>query len=101
MEQYEIEPLIKEMEKELDGKTVRYLYKDNLHHLIIEGGGLSFFIYINPRYFEEEDSMDILNELNKFQVIETINNAKEPLWLYLSATGLQKVDASFIRTKPK
>lgn len=101
MEQYEIDPLIKEMEKELVGKTVRYLYKDGLHHLIIEGGGLSYFIYIHTRFFEEEDPMDILNELNKYQVIDTINNSKEPLWLYLSATGLQKVDASFIRTKPK
>ena len=101
MEQYEIDPLITEIKKELHGRTVRYQYKDDLHHLIVEGGGLSFFIYINPKYFEEEDAMDIFNELNKFQVFDTINNAKEPLWLYLSATGLQKVDSSFIRTKPK
>lgn len=101
MEQFEIDQLLKEIEKELQGKTVRYLYKDDLHHLIVEGGGLSFFIYIHHKFFEEEDAMDILNELNKYQVIETINNSREPLWLYLSATGLQNVDASFIRTKPK
>ncbi len=100
MEEYEINSIIKEMEKELEGKKVRYLFKDGLHHLIIEGGGLSFFIYIHHNFFEEEDPVDILNELYKYHVIETINKSKQPIWLYLSVSGLQEVDENFIRTKP-
>jgi len=100
MEEYEINSIITELEKELEGKTVRYLFKDDLHHLIIEGGGLSFFIYIHHKFFEEEDPNDILNELYKYHVIDTINKSKEPIWLYLSVSGLQEVDENFIRTKP-
>ena len=100
MEEYEINYVIRELEKELEGKTVRYFFKSDLHHLIIEGGGLSFFIYIHPNFFEEEDANDILNEFYKYDVINTINKSKKPIWLYLSVSGLQEVDETFIRTKP-
>ena len=101
MEVHETNYIIQELEKELAGKKVRYLFKSDLHHFIIEGGGLAFFIYIHDKFFKEEDPGDILNELYKYDVINTINNATEPLWLYLSVSGLQEVDATFIRTKPK
>ncbi len=100
MEENEINSIIKEMEKELEGKTVRYLFKSNLHHFIIEGGGLSFFIYIHHKYFEENEPIEILNEFYKYHVINTINKSTKPIWLYLGISGLQEVDESFIRTKP-
>ena len=101
MEKYEIDSFIETCEKELEGKKVRYLFKSGLHHFIVEGGGLSFFIYIHDKFFEEEDPGDILNEFYKYDVFNTINNSAEPLWLYLSVSGLQEVDETFIRTKPK
>ena len=100
MEENEINSIIKEMEKELEGKAVRYLFKSNLHHFIIEGGGLSFFIYIHHKYFEENEPIEILNEFYKYHVINTINKSTKPIWLYLGISGLQEVDESFIRTKP-
>ncbi len=100
MEENEINSIIKELEKELEGKTVRYLFKSNLHHFIIEGGGLSFFIYIHHKYFEENEPIEILNEFYKYHVINTINKSTKPIWLYLGISGLQEVDESFIRTKP-
>ena len=100
MEENEINSIIKELEKELEGKTVRYLFKNNLHHFIIEGGGLSFFIYIHHKYFEENEPIEILNEFYKYHVINTINKSTKPIWLYLGISGLQEVDESFIRTKP-
>ena len=100
MEQIEINSFINEMQNELEGKTVRHVFKSGLHQFIIEGGGRSYFIYLNPSYFKEEDAADILNELNKYQVFETINKSRDPIWLYLSASGLKKVDENFIRTKP-
>ncbi len=100
MEENEINSIIKELEKELEGKTVRYLFKSNLHHFIIEGGGLSFFIYIHHKYFEENEPIEILNEFYKYHVIDTINKSTKPIWLYLGISGLQEVDESFIRTKP-
>ena len=100
MEENEINSIIKELEKELEGKTVRYLFKSKLHHFIIEGGGLSFFIYIHHKYFEENEPIEILNEFYKYHVINTINKSTKPIWLYLGISGLQEVDESFIRTKP-
>ncbi len=100
MEENEINSIIKELEKELEGKTVRYLFKGNLHHFIIEGGGLSFFIYIHHKFFEENEPIEILNEFYKYHVINTINKSTKPIWLYLGISGLQEVDESFIRTKP-
>ena len=100
MEENEINSIIKELEKELEGKTVRYLFKNNLHHIIIEGGGLSFFIYIHHKYFEENEPIEILNEFYKYHVINTINKSTKPIWLYLGISGLQEVDESFISTKP-
>ena len=100
MEENEINSIIKELEKELEGKTVRYLFKSNLHHFIIEGGGLSFFIYIHHKYFEENEPIEILKEFYKYHVINTINKSTKPIWLYLGISGLQEVDESFIRTKP-
>jgi len=100
MEENEINSIIKELEKELEGKTVRYLFKNNLHHFIIEGGGLSFFIYIHHKYFEENEPIEILNEFYKYHVINTINKSTKPIWLYLGISGLQEVDESFTRTKP-
>jgi len=100
MEENEINSIIKELEKELEGKTVRYLFKNNLHHFIIEGGGLSFFIYIHHKYFEENEPIEILNEFYKYHVINTINKSTKPIWLYLGISGLQEVDESFISTKP-
>ena len=100
MEENEINSIIKELEKELEGKTVRYLFKNNLHHFIIEGGGLSFFIYIHHKYFEENEPIEILNEFYKYHAINTINKSTKPIWLYLGISGLQEVDESFISTKP-
>jgi hypothetical protein len=100
MEESEINSFIKELEKELEGKTARYLFKDNLHHIFIEGGGLSFFIYIHQKFFEEMEPIEILNEFYKYHVIDTINKSTKPIWLYLSISGLQEVDGNFIRTKP-
>ena len=100
MEENEINSIINELEKELEGKTVRYLFKSNLHHFIIEGGGLSFFIYIHHKFFEENEPIEILNEFYKYHVIDTINKSTKPIWLYLGISGLQEVDGSFIRTKP-
>ncbi len=100
MEENEIKSFIEELEKELEGKTARYLFKSNLHHFIIEGGSLSFFIYIHHKYFEENEPIEILNEFYKYHVINTINKSTKPIWLYLSISGLQEVDGNFIRTKP-
>ena len=100
MEENEINSIINELEKELEGKTVRYLFKNNLHHFIIEKGGLSFFIYIHHKFFEENEPIEILNEFYKYHVIDTINKSTKPIWLYLGISGLQEVDGSFIRTKP-
>ena len=100
MEENEINSIIDELEKELEGKTVRYLFKSNLHHFFIEGGGLSFFIYIHHKFFEEKEPIEILNEFYKYHVIDTINKSTKPIWLYLSISGLKEVDENFIRTKP-
>ena len=100
MEENEIKSFIEELEKELEGKTARYLFKDNLHHIFIEGGGLSSFIHIHQKFFEEMEPIEILNEFYKYHVIDTINKSTEPIWLYLSISGLQEVDGNFIRTKP-
>ena len=75
-------------------------FKNNLHHFIIEGGGLSFFIYIHHMFFEEKEPIEILNEFYKYHVIDTINKSTKPIWLYLSISGLQEVDGNFIGTKP-
>ena len=101
MEEREINSIIKELKAGLKGKSVRYLFDNDLHQFIIEGGGgPSFYIYIHHKFFEEEDPMEILNEFYKYHVIETLNKATKPAWLYLSITGLQEVDENFIYQKP-
>ena len=47
MEENEVNSIIKELNEGLEGKTARYLYENNLHQFIIEGGGLSFYIYVH------------------------------------------------------
>ncbi len=100
MEENEINYLIKELEKKLEGKTVRYLFKNDLHHFFIEGGKVPFFVYIHHMFFEEMEPNEILNEFYKYHIVDTINMSTKPIWLYLSITGLQEVDENFIGTKP-
>ena len=100
MEEREINTIIKELQEGLKGKSVRYLFENNLHQFIIEGNGLSFYIYIHHKFFEEEEPVEILNEFYKYHVIETLKQTTKPTWLYLSISGLQEVDENFIKQKP-
>lgn len=100
MEVREIDVITGELEKALEGKSVRYLFDNNLHQFIIENGGPAFHIYIHRKFFEEEDPMEILNEFYKYNVIDVINQATEPAWLYLSISGLQEVDENFANRPP-
>ncbi len=100
MEESEISSVIKELEDGLEGKTVRYLFENDLHQFIIEGGGLSFYIYIHHLFFEEEEPIEILNEFYKYNVLDILKQSTEPVWLYLSISGLQEVDENFIKQKP-
>ena len=100
MEKNEINMIIKELEEGLEGKTVRYAFEDNLHQFIIEGGGLTFYIYLHRLFFEEEEPIEILNEFYKYNIVDTLNQATEPVWLYLSITGLKQVDENFAKEGP-
>ena len=100
MEEREINSIIKELEAGLTGKSVSYLFENNLHQFVIEGDGPSFYIYIHHKFFEEEEPIEILNEFYKYHVIETLKQAKKPVWLYLSISGLQEVDENFSKRKP-
>ena len=100
MEENEVNSIIKELNEGLEGKTTRYLYENNLHQFIIEGGGLSFYIYVHHKFFEEEEPIEILNEFYKYHIIDTLKQSKKPVWLYLSISGLQEVDENFINQKP-
>ena len=100
MEKHEINMIIKELKEGLKGKSVHYLYENNLHQFIIEGNGPSFTIYIHRKFFEEEEPIEILNEFYKYNVVDTLKQATKPVWLYLSITGLQEVDENFVNQKP-
>ena len=100
MEESEINSIIKELEEGLESKTVRYLFENNLHQFIIEGGGLSFYIYIHHKFFEEEEPIEILNEFYKYHIIKTLKQSTKSIRLYLSISGLQEVDENFIKQKP-
>ena len=100
MEKNEVTQIIKDLEQGLEGKSVRYAFEDNLHQFIIEGGGLTFYIYLHPLFFDEEEPIEILNEFYKYNIIETLNEATEPVWLYLSITGLKQVDENFAGEEP-
>ena len=100
MEESEINSIIKELEEGLEGKSVRYLFENNLHQFIIEDGGLSFYIYINHEFFEDEEPIEILNEFYKYHIIDTLKQSTKPIRLYLSISGLQEVDENFIKQKP-
>lgn len=100
MEEYEIKPILEELESGLDGKTARYAYEDDLHQFVIEGNGPTFRIYIHHMFFEDQEPNEILGEFYKYHVIETLKQAKEPVWLYLSISGLQEVDENFVKEKP-
>jgi hypothetical protein len=84
----------------LEGKTVRYLFENNLHQFIIEDGGPPFHIYIHRKFFEEEETIEILNEFYKYHIIDTLKQSTKPVWLYLSISGLQEVNENFIKQKP-
>ncbi len=100
MEEREINTIINELKNGLKGRSVRYVYADNLHQFIIEGGGgPTFYIYIHHKFFEEEEPVEILNEFYKYHVIETLSKAKKPIRLYISITGLHEVDENFINQK--
>jgi len=100
MEENEVNSIIQELNDGLEGKTARYLYENNLHQFIIEGEGPSFYIYVHHKFFEEEEPIEIINEFYKYHVIDTLKQSTEPVWLYLSISGLQEVDENFINQKP-
>ena len=100
MEENEINYIIKELNEGLEGKTARYLYENNLHQFIIEGGGPSFYIYVHHMFFEENEPIEILNEFYKYHLIDTLKQSSKPVWLYISISGLQEVDENFINQKP-
>ncbi len=97
MEEQEINTITAELEKGFPGKTVQYLFDNNLHTFSIEGDGLLFCIHISHELFDDEEPIEILNEFYKFHIVNTLNQATQSVWLFLSQRGLEEVDESFAK----
>ncbi len=66
-----------------------------LHKFRIEGGEPTHWLYVSDQVVDDSTPTVLINLIDNYHIVETLNQAEQPKWLYLSSNGIEEVDDNF------
>ena len=67
-----------------------------LHKFRIEGGEPTpHWLYVTDQVVDDSEPTVLIDLIDNYHIVETLNQAKQSKWLYLSSNGIEEVDDNF------
>ena len=94
-----IEAIRNHILKGMPGRVIEYKHSGRygLHKLRIEGREPTHWLYVSDQVVDDSESTVLINLINKYHVVETLNQAEQSKWLLLTSGGIEEVDENFAK----
>lgn len=87
-----IEAVSNKLRRDMPQRTVAYAFTADLHKFRIDGGRHTHWLAISRELVADSSPIILINLLNIYQVVETMNHAAESRRLLLTDNGIQETD---------
>jgi hypothetical protein len=81
--------------KGMPGRKIQYQRSDGLHKYRIEGNSPTHWLYVSEELVDDSEPVILINVVNVYKIVDTLNKAEKSRWLYLSRDGIREVDENF------
>ena len=83
--------------KGMPGRNIEYLEASGFHKFRIEGDGPTHWLYMSEESVGDSESVVLINLLDNYHIVTTLNQSTNSKWLYLSDNGVSEVDENFTK----
>ncbi len=92
-----IEAIRNHILKGIPDRAIQYKHSGRygLHKFRIEGGEPTHWLYISDEVVDDSEPVVLINLINIYHIVETLSQAEQSKWLYLSSNGIEEVDNNF------
>jgi DNA-binding protein YbaB len=95
-----IEAIQSEILSGMPDRNVQYQNAGGLNKFRMEGQGPTHWLYISEELVEDSESIILINLINIYSIVDTLNKANHSKWLYLETNGVREVDENFAKERP-
>jgi hypothetical protein len=82
--------------KNMPERQVQYRHGSSVHTFRIEGQP-THWLYVSRELIHDSEPVTLINFVNIYHIVETLNAATKSKWLFLSSEGLSEVDENFTK----
>ena len=83
--------------KGMPGWQIKYQYAGHLHKFRIEGKDSTHWLYVSRELLDDSEPVILINLVNIYHIVDTLNKAKKSKWLFMGYDGLREVDENFAK----
>ncbi len=76
---------------------IQYQRSGGFHKYRIEGEALTHWLYVSEEFVDDSEPVILINLVNVYKIVDTLNNSEESKWLFLSHDGIREVDENFTK----
>jgi len=81
--------------KGMPGRKIQYQRSGGLHKYRIEGNAPTHWLYVSEELVDDSEPVILINIVNDYTIVDTLNKAEKSKWLFLSQDGVREVDENF------
>ena len=81
--------------KGMPDRSIQYQRGGGLHKFTLEGDGPTHWLYFSEEVVDDSDPVILINLINIYHVVDTLNQADSSKWLFLGTNGIREVDDNF------
>lgn len=81
----------------MPGCSIQYQFSGDMHKFRIEGKAPTHWLYVSRNLVDDSEPVILLNLVNVYHIVDTLNKSVKSKWLFMSHNGLREVDENFAK----